>query len=202
MATSFELIFENNSNNSGNFTIFQKPPNNNNYQSLAWFSKPANPHTNIEFEWEIEYSVFWSEKTEEKGITITSSQNIPAGLKKQNKVTLTKKDDAYQFIDQTTDAKNDGSIVIDCDSSVEPNQATVGICIAKKAIGSMDAIPNMNSIFTPKTEYWIAFTDIKEGEIIDTATLNKAVAVNYSPGIFKMTAILNADDTWSIAPTT
>lgn len=201
METNFELIFKNNSSNSGDVCIFLQEPNENDLQSLVWLSKDANPNTTVTIQWAVDYNVVWSETEVKNGITITSSQVLPAGIEQDNEITLTKKDDAYQFINQTTNSGLDGMITILCDNSVVANQATIGLEISGKLAISTPAIPSFSSMFTPNNQYWIAFGNFTEGEILDTETFTKAAEIDFSSGVTNMTAILNADDTWTIEPT-
>ncbi|WP_430409911.1 hypothetical protein [Kordia sp.] len=201
MATNFELIFKNNSGKSGDVCIFLQEPNEDDLKSLVWLSKDANPDTTVTFQWAAEYSVVWSETEVKNGVTITSSQVLPAGLDQDNKITLTKIDDAYQFINQTTDPDSNGSITIFCDNSVVSNQATIGIEISGVITTNIPASPGFSNMITPTNKYWIAFGNFTEREILDTETFTKAAEIDFSSGINNMTAILNADDTWTIEPT-
>lgn len=200
MATNFELIFKNNSDKSGDVCIFLQQPNENDLQSLVWLSKDANPNTTITFQWAVDYSVLWSEEETRNGVKITSSETLPANLENLNEITLTKKDGAYQFINQTTNKSAIGSIFIISDNTVEANQAIVGVNISGKGVFTVPANPNMTYQITPQNEYWIAFGSFTEGEILDTETFNKAAEISYPDNVYSMTAILNADDTWTSEP--
>ena len=201
MANSYELIFKNESKNTGDVCIFQQQPSDTDFQTLAWITKTASPDTEITFQWDVDYAVLWSEEETRNGIKITSSEILPADLESQNEITLTKKDGAYQFINQTTNKSIIGSILIICDNTVEANQAIVGVNISGKGVFTRAANPNMTYQITPQNEYWIDFGSFTEGEILDTETFNKAAEITYPDNVYSMTAILNADNTWTITPT-
>jgi hypothetical protein len=56
-------------------------------------------------------------------------------------------------------------------------------------------------VFTPHPEYWIAFGNFTTGETIDSSSMTNPAQIVFPPNVYSMTATLNADDTWTIAPT-
>jgi len=201
--TVFQINFVNNSINPGTFMVFQQDPNMAmpEITSLAWVTKFANPNTQGFFSWSINYNFSWREnESVTSEITSGTSQSFPAGedLLTMNGITLTY-DKGYSFIDPI-DQSPAGSMYIKQDGTIPLKQATVGIGMSGAPAFMVQAQPNMELVFTPQPEYWIAFGEFIQGQIIDIQEMTSSAQVLFPPGITKMKATLNADNSWTIIP--
>jgi len=52
--------------------------------------------------------------------------------------------------------------------------------------------------YTPRPQYWIAFGDLREGEVLDIQTINHPAPVEFPAGVFAMEATLHADGGWTV----
>ncbi len=193
----------NNSTNAGNLAVFQQDPDLgvSNVLSLAWFSKFTNPKTTVNFRWTIDYNFVWSETGQLiPGVIFDASQTFAANLQNTNKITLTHAGGAYDFINQTK-GPQPGILYITEDSTIPLKQASVGIGMSGFGTFVVQAQPNFNLTFTPHPQYFIAFGDFEQGEVLDIGQINNPAEVAFPPGVFSMTAILNADNSWTITPT-
>lgn len=203
MAT-YSLKVINNSVNKGDITLFQSPPDDSlDLMSTAWLTKLVNPNTTLQFIWEQDYNLVWDETGNlEPGVTFNASQVVPASLKDNNEIMFTKRDGAYQFINQKK-AANDDAFIINCDGTIPNKKAAVGIGMSGAPILLRQAQPNINFSFIPSTppKYWITFGKYTQGQVIDTTIIYaQSASIVFPANVYKMTATLNPDNTWTITP--
>jgi rhizosphere induced protein len=201
--TVFQINFANDSKNAGNFMVFQQDPNLTmpGLKSLAWITKYANPNTQGFFSWNLNYNFSWMESESiTPGINSGTSQSFFAGedLLTLNGITLTY-DKGYNFIDPI-DENPVGSLYIKQDATIPLDRAFVGIGMSGAPTFMVPAQPNMELTFAPKPEYWIAFGEFNQGQVINIQEMTNSAQINFPPGITKMKAILNIDNTWTIIP--
>ncbi len=198
----YTLVFKNNSSNLGDACVYQTaPPSSPNVMSLAWFSKTAYPTTTVKFNWSIDYSFVWSETgLLVPGVLFTASQVWAADLTTTNQVTFTKENNAYRFKDQTQ-GPNAGSLLIKETNTIPLNQASVGIGMSGAGTFVQQAQPNWNLTFTPKPRYWITFGSFIAGEVLDVQSISNPAEIAFPANVYSMTATLNADNSWTIEPT-
>jgi hypothetical protein len=203
MADNYSLIFVNNSTMLGDACVYQTNPDTNDpsVMSLAWFSKRTQPTTRVRFDWTIDYSFIWSETgVLVPGVIFTASQEWPADLTYKNQVQFTKTGGAYTFQNQTSGPQG-GTLYIKEDSTIPPQQASVGIGMSGAGTFAVQAQPNMTAMFTPHPRYWIAFGNFIPGQVLDIAHINNPGEIDFPYATYSMTAILNQDMTWTIKPT-
>lgn len=199
----YSLYFVNNSTQTGDACIYQQDPDTNdpNVMSLAWFAKAAAPTTNVNFDWTIDYSFVWSETgTLVPGVMFTASQTWAADLSLTNEVQFTKNGGAYTFQNQTQGPQA-GTLYVREDSTIPSNQASVGIGMSGSGTFAVQAQPNVTAMFTPHPEYWITFGSFVKGQVLDTTTITNAANIAFPANTYSMTAILNADNTWTVQST-
>ena len=201
--TQYTLIFVNDSTMTGDACVYQEDPDISeaDVMSLAWFAQGAAPTTTIEFDWTTDYSFVWSQTgVLDAGVMFTASQTWPANLSNANQVEFTKEGGIYTFQNQMA-GPNDGTLSIMQDSTVVSQEASVGIGMSGSGTFVVQAQPNMTAMFTPNPQYWITFGTYIQGEVLDITTISDSALVEFGPGNYSMTAILQADNTWSVVPT-
>ncbi|TWJ02381.1 hypothetical protein JN11_01353 [Mucilaginibacter frigoritolerans] len=199
MAT-YTIHFFNNSTVAGSFSVFQKMPDQAgpNVFSLAWLAKFTNPNTRLSFSWTLDHCFTWAETGQlVPGITFEASEVLPATLNENNTVTLTKSDGAHQFINQTSEGQP-GSLTITADNTIPPNQTSVGVGMSGSGTFAVQAAPNMNFVFTPHPQYWVAFGNFHQGQALQTSEITNTAQVVFPPNIYAMNVTLNRDNTWTI----
>jgi len=203
MSQQYQIIFKNNSYLSGNFCCFQQDPTitDPSIMSLAWFTKFANPNTAAAFDWSIDYSFVWGETGPlVPGVTFSASQNVPAGLTSNNRITLDY-NGGYQFMDQTNGTPSGNLYIIEDGTIPSVNEASVGIGMSGTGTFVMQAAPNYNLTFSPHPEYWVAFGTYTTGEVLNIQSMNNPAEVSFPIGVYTMYATLNSDNSWTISPT-
>lgn len=200
---TYSLVFQNQSTNQGSGCVYQEDPNIGlpNVLSLAWFSKVAAPNTTITFQWTIDYSFVWAETgLLIPGVMFMAGQNLSADLSTSNSITLSYLGGAYQFQNQGA-GPNAGSLYIREDGTVPLKMASVGIGMSGSGTFAVQAQPNYNLIFTPHPKYYITFGNFVKGVVMDTTSVTNKAEIAFPPGVTSMTAILGADNSWKVSPT-
>jgi hypothetical protein len=197
----YTLIFVNNSSQQGDACVYQQDPNiGPDVMSLSWFSKTAAPTTKIQFQWSIQYNFVWSQTgVLTPGVIFAASQTWDADLSTTNKVTLNSNGGAYSFQNQTA-GPAPGNLYISETGTVAAN-AAVGVGMSGFGTFVVQTQPNWNLVFTPHPEYWITFGTYTQGEVMDITSVNNPAQIKFPANIYSMTAILNADNTWTIQST-
>lgn len=200
---AYVLYFQNNSTQIGSACVYQSPPDtsNPNIMSLAWFSQMAAPTSTLQFGWDIDYSFTWSQTgLLAPGVLFSATQSWPADLSLANQVQFSVISGAYTFQNQTQGPLA-GNLYIMQDSTIPPNQASVGIGMGGSGTFALQGQPNMQAVFSPTPQYWITFGNYIQGEVLDITNISNPAAVAFPPNVFSMTAILNADNTWTVQET-
>lgn len=199
----YSLVFVNHSSQLGSACIYQQDPDITipDVMSLAWFAKAAAPTTKVVFNWSITYDFVWSETGNlVPGVIFTASQTWPADLTSTNQVTLTQAGGAYTFQNQRPGPRQ-GTLYITEDGTLPANAASVGVGMSGFGTFAVSTQPNNNLTFTPHPQYWITFGNYVQGEVMDIGSVNNPAQIQFPPNVYSMTAILNADNTWTIQPT-
>jgi hypothetical protein len=200
---TYTLNFQNDSSNAGDVCVYQTLPNlaQQDVMSLAWFAEYNYPTTAVQFQWEIDYSFVWDQTGPLiPGVVFVASQTWPADLANSNQVTLTY-DQAYTFTNQTAGGSS-GNLYITEDRTVPLNDAAVGIAMSGAGTFVQQAQPNLNLVFTPTPTYWITFGNYTQGQVMDIESITNSAQIQFGPNVYAMSAVLNADNTWTVSPTT
>ncbi|WP_343636627.1 hypothetical protein [Fluviicola sp.] len=197
----YRINFINNSMNPGSFMIFQQYPelNTPDSYSLAWFTKYLYPSTLGSFSWEPAYDFAWMEqKAINARMKSVTSQCIPASLTEYNTALLTY-DSGYNFVIQP-DNGPEGTLYIKTDNTIPANQLGIGLGMAGAPTFLMPAQPDSNLALNPHPEYWVAFGDYEQGEILNVKEMTNSALVQFLEGVSAINVTLNPDNTWTVQP--
>ncbi len=197
----YKVNFVNNSFNTGSIMLFQKPQDLGGYKavSLAWFAKKVRPTAFGYFDWTLDYSFVWAETGVLKpGVIFMPSQMAYADLITSNSIGLTY-DHTCNFVNQEQRTPS-GSLYIRQEGNIPLRHASVGIGMSGSGVFAVQAQPNINLVFTPHPEYWIAFGNYFKGEALNIEEMTNCVRINFPPGVYTMNAVLNPDNSWTIGP--
>ncbi|HUR82318.1 MAG TPA: protein rhiA [Thermoanaerobaculia bacterium] len=201
--TTYSLVFQNNSINTWTAAVYQQAPNTGtqDVMSLAWFAEAAAPTTQVVFTWEIDYSFVWSQTgTLVPGVLFAASQTWatnPSGA--NNQVTFTD-EPPFTFTNQTAGPQQ-GTLYINQDGTIPENTAAVGIAMSGAGTFVVQAEPNILASFTPTPNYWITFGQYTQGQVMDIQEITNSAQIVFPPNVYSMTAILNANNTWTVQTT-
>jgi rhizosphere induced protein len=198
----YTIQFQNNSGAAASIMLFQQEPKMENLglMPLAWFTKYVHPATHGYFNWDMEYNFVWAETgILVSGVYFISSQEVVADLIINNQITF-RHDRGYFFDNQTTGSQQN-SLTINQDSSIPMNMASVGIGMSGAATFAIQAQPNITITITPHPEFWISFGNFDQGLVLKAEQITTKAQVVFPANIYDMTAILNADFTWTVIPT-
>ena len=199
----YTLSAMNHSANSGSFCAFQQDPDLGvpGALPLAWFSKYVHPQTTIKFVWTADYNFVWSETgVLVPGVGFDASQVFDADVQNLNQITLSYIGGAYSFINQSKGPKP-GPLYIREDASIPLKKASVGIGMSGAGTFVVQAQPNLTLNFTPHPRYYIAFGSYTQGEALDVGEMTNTAEIVFQQNIYSMTAILNADNSWTVDST-
>lgn len=191
------LTLVNNSSSATSLVVLQ---NANDRDSVAWLAKYAYPGTQIRFSWDdTDLCFVWAGADHlSPGVVVEVSQIIPAQLDQGNQIDL-----AYDARNRTFDFRNQrsggnpGTLTIRTDASVPSNAVALGIGMAEQPTAVVQAQPNMNYTFMPRTTYYIAFGAIEQGEIVDTESLF-CQPIEFPPNVVALTATLGPNLQWTV----
>jgi len=199
----YSLIFQDNSQLQGSVCVYQYAPdiNQQGVMSLAWFAQPSNPTTRIVFNWNVNYDFVWAETGElVPGVMFVASQTWPADLSTMNQVTYSEQSGAYTFENQGPGPVQ-GTLFVKESSLIPANASAVGIGMSGNGTFVVQAEPNITASFTPHPAYWITFGSYTEGEVLNIQEITNPAQISFPVNVYSMTAILNADNTWTVQPT-
>lgn len=198
MSTKYTLKVINNSSQTGNFCIFQEVPdvNKGEVAPLAWLTKEAHPATTQLFDWNQDYSFFWSENTNlQPGTKVIASQSLDANLKTKNKVDIDYCENTYNFRD-ISQGKAEDTLYINQSHRTELSEVSVGIGMSGKGTFVVGSQPNMQIMMRPKPTYWIVFGDYTEGEILDIGTITPNAYKFEYRGVTDLEIEFTKNNTW------
>ena len=206
--TQYLLTVINNSTNYVDLCVYQTPPDLgvSDVNALAWLAEPAHPTTTVHFRWDIDYSFVWSNNGQlAVGSLFDAGQVWPAdpyGNTAPQQAQLSYIEGAYTFVEgaEPMPSPKPGSLYIYEDSSVPLRAASVGIGMSGAGTFAVVTQPNQHLMFTPHPEYWITAGVFTPGQVIDEEQISDKAAVAFPPGCTSMTAILHADNTWTVQP--
>lgn len=198
--TTFTVSATNNSMNSGSFMLFQKPQNSSpvNIFSLAWNVRMCYPQNRTVFNWTQDYGLSWA-KTGMlvPGITFMASQIVNADPNSLNTSRLDYS--GYYNLQNPTAGGQPGTLSVQNSASVPMNQASIGMVVSGSTVYAAQAQPNMIQVFAPQSNYWIAFGNYQQGEVLDFHTIPNCCQLNFPPGVTSLNVTLNPNGTFSFS---
>jgi rhizosphere induced protein len=201
-SATYSLIFLNETPRGGSLGVFQPYPDifNPTLVPVCWLAHTADPGYRVTFEWSLDYQFVWGYiGSLVPGVFFVAAQRVQADVDAGDGVILEFHDGVYEFV---ADAAGPvpGRLTIQVDS-MGPESVAVGIGMAGHATGVAAAYANLELELEPHAQYWIALGDYAQGEVVDLNTITNLCEVLFPPGVFSMTAILNADHSWTVKPT-
>ena len=203
MASRYSLTIVNNSDQTGDFCLYQIDPNIRDpyIMSLAWFSKGAHPTTTLVYEWSLDYNFTWADTGPlVPGVVFKPSEIINGGLITNNMVTFTQEDGTPHFKDLVTNPAFEGLQHIECDETISRNTTSIGVGMSGAPTFARQSEPNMGFSFSQKIQYRLTFGYYQQGEVLNLDQITHYAIIEFPPNVFSMTAIFNADNTWTIEP--
>jgi hypothetical protein len=203
VSTQYSLTVTNNSTQYQDLCIYQKPVDLGvpDAMSLAWLTAPAWPLTTVKFTWSLDYSFIWSQTGSLKpGVTFLAQQTQGADPDDltANQVLFDYINGAFTFTPGNAAGVAElGSLYIREMSRVPIGSATVGIGMSNAGVFAVQAQPNMNLVFTPHPEYWIAAGTFEQGQVLDIEQITNSANVGFD-ATFDMVAVLTPVNTWQV----
>jgi rhizosphere induced protein len=195
----------NNSPNPQTFIVFQQALELPGVLPLVWFSRYGYPQTAITFDWDQSYQVSVAQTGAlVPGVVFNATQTIPIdpSSAQANTATLTYQPSGFAFLPPTgTSGLPPGTVRVVEDATIPENSGSFAYGQSGAPVFAAQAMPNFTSQYTTGSQqYWVAAGDFTQGQVLDPNAVTLAVAVPFDPGTTSMTATLNADNTWTVAP--
>ena len=200
----YELRVVNNSSTGQDFIVYQQPIELPGVQRLAWFSNYGSPTTNITFTWDQSYDVSWAQTGPlVPGVVFDAEQTIPVdpSSSQANTATLTYQSGAFTWLPLTGSGLPPGTIRVVQDATIPGGTASFAYGQSGAPVFAAQAEPNGTSQYeTGSQQYWVAAGTFTQGQVLDTNAITNATSIDFEPGTTSLTATLNADNTWTVQP--
>ena len=195
----------NNSLTFWKFFVYQPPIGGD--LTLAWFASPIlipNRGGTTLFNWQTNYQFVWSQTgIVEPGKVIKASGEKNCDPDGANTTTFTFQGGTPVLSDPVPGGDK-GTLSIFNGPTIPPHTFAEGIGMSGSATFVLNAGPNLShTLSIPKPAYYIAaIIEVEQGEVMDVTTITKTAEIPFptGPGVFNVTATLQADNTWSFIP--
>ena len=203
--STYTVEVVNDANTAWQFYVYQSPPAKTSDLTLAWFASPfkiPNRGGTFYFDWQINYQFMWSTTgTVGPGITFEACGIKECDPDSSNTTMFTLQDDNPDLSDPVFGG-NKGTLYINNGGEIPINTYAVGIGMSGSGTFCVNAEPNLIHEFTPTPTYYIAaINEVEQGEVMDIKTITLTAEIKFPINVYKMTATLQANDTWSITQT-
>lgn len=192
LGTAYSLTIHNDSGvpNSRAVVFQQDPTLPSDVVSLAWLSKVCQPGTELTYNWTLDFNFVWGQTgTLKPGVNYSAGQVIPADLINNNQVTLSYPAGGFQF-GPTSAGPRAGSLFVNESNDVpgfgSAEQGSVGIGMFGHGTFVTPTSPTgMGGVeFTVHPQYWVAFGNYTQGDVVDVSVLLVPTQVRYPAGQF------------------
>lgn len=213
MSTSYRLHVTNNSNSFEQFAIYQNDPDLGvyNVMSLAWFAKGAHPGQHLLFEWNIDYSVMWSEN----GVTGSPGNVVKFVIGQEVSVNPSDTDDngveltfangvpLLQTAALSAGTPQRGNIYVNELASLpDQNVGMIGLAIGGAPAYAAPAARNRLEVFTPHPNYWVTAGNFQAGVALDAEEISsRSQNVAYGNGVTELWVNFDRGREWSVSET-
>lgn len=203
MSTTHTLNIKNESQSFGNFCVFQDYSNqykNDYYNPLVWISKAVQPHAELLFTWNTDYSMALVETCVLKQGTlliVSQSMHIDPNNPKTNSLVLSKEKNLF-LLKYAQHPGPIGMLSIKADATIPSNRISVGIEMDGKPTTIIKLIPSTFYQFSIRPTYWVAFGDFKEGETLDFDRIRNNMKMKLPSNFCKLNIAFTKNKQWKI----
>ncbi|MES2554642.1 MAG: hypothetical protein V4604_00750 [Bacteroidota bacterium] len=201
MGARFQVNVTNNSAQNTTFILFQKDPNQDQYQgfSVAWKSQRVSPRSKATFDWARDFCFVAANtgplKPGMEFNTESMMETDPNGS--NNSAVLDSNGGGCQL--NVGRGGQPGRLTLTTGNVSPQVQLSAGMGMERSATVIIEARSGMNYQFSPDTEYWIAFGNYQDGQVLQRNVQNSA-RISFPNGITNMNVVLNQDNSYSINP--
>ncbi|ASS49009.1 MAG: hypothetical protein A3D31_05255 [Candidatus Fluviicola riflensis] len=202
MGARFQVNVTNNSTQSTTMILFQKVPDQDWFQGLSvvWKSQRLSPGSKAIFDWSRDFCFVAANTGQLKpGLRFNTDSILSADPNERNNAaTLEANGGNCQF--SIGQGGQPGKLTIVTSNSIpmQPQfSAGIGMSDAATVIGQ--ARPGMNYQFSADVEYWVAFGNYENGQVLSQNVVN-AARISFPNGVTNMKVVLNQDNSYTINP--
>ncbi|MDH4473227.1 MAG: hypothetical protein QE487_11520 [Fluviicola sp.] len=202
MSARYQVTITNNSSQNTTFILFQKDPSQDQYQGLSvvWKSQRLSPRSKATFDWARDFC-FVAGNTGQltPGVKFNDESMMDADPNGSNNAAILDSNGRSCQLGLGQGGQR-GRLTLTTGNSVSPQpQFSAGMGMEGSATVIVQARPGMNYQFSPDTEYWIAFGNYEDGQVLNPNVQN-AARISFSNGVTKMNVVLNQDGSYTINP--
>ena len=189
----------NNSTTPWTFFIYQPPISGN--LTLAWLASqhPIPSGGGItQFPWQTNYQFVWAATGFiQPGKVVKPAAKKDCDPQDANTTTFTFQGPIPVFSEPVPGATK-GTLCIFDGSNIPPDTYAVGVGLSGNATYVENAGPGFRHALTPPTTYYIAaISVVEQGQVLDIRTITQSAKIPFSPGVYSITATLQADNLWT-----
>jgi hypothetical protein len=169
---------------------------------LAWLTRSSSPHSEVAFNWSLDYSFVWAETgTLQPGVVFAVEETVPADPNdlSSNQVEFDNHQGELTLVPVSDPGAEVGNLYVRVSAAVPPDIFAVGIGMSDAPVFAVSAQPNSNLVFHANPEYWIAAGMFTAGQVVDPDRITSQVQVTFD-GAFAMKAELQDNGDWVVGP--
>ncbi|MGH3240363.1 MAG: hypothetical protein ACRDNL_08275 [Spirillospora sp.] len=211
MATYSLTVINNSELSQGNphFAVVAELPEarSGNALSTAWLSQVIHPGNRYTFTWDIDWGFAWSASGTAKDYQWKANGAIPADPASSSMCAATFDYTHGDFLlaptTQTPAPNHDQLWIEDTGAIPKPSDqpSSVGVTLNGLPTCVVDAGPNLEHVFTLHPTYYIVAGGHRQSQMVDVATLTEIAVLAYDMGVAALTAVLDDQNQWTVAPT-
>jgi hypothetical protein len=186
--------------------------------STAWLTQNINPTNTYTFSWDITWGFAWSSSGVQPGYRWAGSGSLAADPTSETtcQAIFDYADGDFSLSEGQGHTKDGSTLWIDDTANVpEPGTGTgqktssVGVTLGSASMTQpspgpvcvVPAGPNLHQTFTTHPTYYLDAGTYAAGQMVDGDSLTNPTQLQYANNNYALTAVLQADNTWSVKPT-
>lgn len=213
MANAYALTVVNQSQmQRPRFAVFASLPVKANFESvsLAWFVQEIDETNQYTFRWSLEWAFVWSAQGTDAAAGVaweaTGRRAADPDSTTDSAMAFAYDGDfTFRTAEPPQGQQPDGATLWILDDPGIPlpsaKPSSVGVALEGRPVCVLEAGPNLKQTFTLHPTYYIDAGNYRPGQMVDGSDLTAFQRLEYAGGATALTATLNADNTWTVAPT-
>lgn len=182
--------------------------------STAWLTQNIGSTNTYTFTWDLTWGFAWSSSGVQPGYQWAGSGSLAADPTSEtaSQASFDYVDGDFVLAQGQGHTQNGYTLWIDDTSNVPQPQlkvSSVGVTLGSPGVTVpspgpvcvVPAGPNLHQTFTTHPTYWLDAGSYVATQMVDADSLTNPVELVYAEDNYALTAVLQADNTWSVAPT-
>lgn len=193
---SYRIFVKNKSNQDNMMCLFADLPGTySTYPiTLGWKVEPAGAGDTIQFDWTLDWGVFWK-KTGAVPASMATFKDFWSYAANPGNGSNFNLELANGFIKLNAAQANGppGTLYIDCAANIGQGVVSTGVTLNGAPVAAVNAFPNTLYTFTTHPTYWLAFGGFTQGKTVDISATNTPIRVQFQTGESDLYFVLGQD---------